>query len=166
MLQSTRRNAATECASGHMTARRTGRLACFHLAQRRGKNHRSAIERAGTTARWLVHQVAPPDRAGAYSADAAAARGRHMSEVVAIRASCRIARGAGERRRPADMHSVRVDSNGFYKINNGIRDFPRVRLKREVPGVEKTYSCVRQVTLVGLCAWREEERIVLAPDGH
>jgi hypothetical protein len=42
----------------------------------------------------------------------------------------------------------------------------RMRLEREVAGVEQGHSCVRIIGAVGLSTWWQKEGIVLAPDGE
>jgi hypothetical protein len=46
------------------------------------------------------------------------------------------------------------------------RDLRGMRFQREVPGVEEADNCSRNVVLECLAAWRQEERIVLAPHGE
>jgi hypothetical protein len=52
------------------------------------------------------------------------------------------------------------------EIRDGGAYFGTMRLEREVPSFEEAHFGIRDVAFEGLRAWRQEERIVLAPDGQ
>ena len=54
----------------------------------------------------------------------------------------------------------------LQELADDFRDFGAVRLQREVTGVEKADLRLGNVAPEGLGAWRQEKRIILAPNGE